>query len=636
MDTRSVDLAVQEMLEVALQNKIETAWDRLNFQQPQCGFGELGLCCRNCTQGPCRIDPFGDGPRKGVCGADADTLVARNLARSIVAGTASHSGHSKHLAHVLKKWADGKAPDYPVKDERKLLAVAQRHGIEVEGKEIKEIARSVAEVALEDFSERNTPIGFANRTVTKNRAELWNKFGVNPVGIDSIIAEMMHRTTLGVDADANNLLLGSIAAGIADYAGCRMGTDLSDILFGTPAPVISEMNMAVLDPKQVNVALHGHNPVLSDLLVQVSREMREEAKMAGATGINLVGICCTGSEVLMRHGVPSCTHSVSQELPILTGVLDAMVVDYQCVYPSIATLAGCYSTKVITTMSMAKIPGAIHIEIHEEGAWAKGKEILRLAIEAFKERAGRLYQIPRYKEKVVAGFSKEAIVAALAKLNQEEPLQPLIDNIVNGNIQGICLFAGCNNVKVRQDENYIIMAKELAKRNVLLLATGCGAGSLGRLGFMNGEATKAYAGDGMKDVLSAIGEANGLEGPLPPVLHLGSCVDNSRAVDIAVAIAEKLGVDTDMLPVVASAPEYKTEKAFSIGTYAVALGLPTHLGMVPPVAGSKQVVKTLTKDIREITGGYFIVETNPSEAAKKLFLAIQERRAGLGLLTRLW
>lgn len=629
---KSICPASSEMLVRAEREEITTVWDRYQAQLPQCGFGELGTCCRNCLQGPCRIDPFEEGPQEGVCGATADTIVARNLGRAIAAGTAAHSGHAKHLAHTLLKASQGKAPDYPIRDEGKLKAVATRIGIRTEGVETEEIASAVAESALAEFSEKESPSVWAATTVTQGMVETFVKLGVVPTGIDSAISEVMHRTSYGVDADAVNLLLGGIKCALADYAGCHLATDLSDILFGTPQAVVSRANLGTLKADAVNIAVHGHNPVLSDIITQVAPGLEEEAKAVGAAeGINLVGICCTGNEVLMRHGIPLATSSVSQELAIITGALDAMVVDYQCVMPALANVAECFHTKLITTMPIAKIPGATHGEFSEERAREKALEILRLGIEAFKDRDPARVSIPAYESPVVAGFSTEAIVGALSLVNKEDPLKPLIDNIVNGNIQGVALFAGCNNVKVPQDENFITLAKELAKNNVLLLATGCGAGAFARHGLLTPDATQEYAGDGLKAVLTAVGEAAGLEGPLPLILHMGSCVDNSRAVDVAVAIANKLGVDLNKLPVVASAPEAATEKAIAIGTWAVAAGLPTHVGVVPPVLGSPAVAKVLTETAKDLFGGYFIVETDPLAAAGKLMGAITERRKALGI-----
>lgn len=627
----SLDPAVCEMVEKAKRLGVETVWDRYQAMLPQCGFGDTGLCCRHCLQGPCRIDPLGNGPKLGICGATADVFVARGLDRAIAAGTASHSGHARHLAHTLKLVAEGKAPDYSIKDPAKLRAVAQRLGVATEGRDDREIARDVCRIALADFAEQETGVAWANTTLTKKRVEHLNELNAMPKGIDYEISDIMHRTSYGVDADPVSLLVAGMRCAIGDLAGSYMGTDISDILFGTPVPVVTEANMGVLKADAVNVAVHGHNPVLSDIIVTVAQEMQDEARAAGASGINVVGICCTGNEVLMRHGIPPCTHSVSQEMAMLTGALDAMVVDYQCVMPSVATVAECMGTLLVTTTDMAKIPGATHVAFKEETAGEDARKILRMAIENFTKRKGKPVDIPQYKEKVVAGFSVEAIIAALSKLDAEDPLKPLIDNIVAGNIRGVVLFAGCNNVKIQQDKGFVTICRRLLKENVLVIATGCGAGALMRHGFMDPANVDELCGDGLKAVLYAIGEANGLGGPLPPTIHIGSCVDNSRAVRLATALADRLGVDVDKLPVVASAAEAVAEKAVSIGTYAVTIGLPVHVGVMLPVLGGPTVTKVLTDKVKDLTGGYFIVELEPDKAAEKILAAIDERRKGLGL-----
>jgi carbon-monoxide dehydrogenase catalytic subunit len=318
-------------------------------------------------------------------------------------------------------------------------------------------------------------------------------------------------------------------------------------------------------------------------------------------------------------------------MAIMTGALDAMVVDYQCIMPSVVNVAECMGTTIITTMDICKISGATHISFSEETASEKAKEAINVAIKNFSRRINKPVDIPDIKTPVVTGFSVEAIVAALSKLDAQDPLKPLIDNIKAGNIRGVCLFAGCNNVKVPQDRNFTLMARKLLKENVLVVATGCGAGALMRHGFMDPANVDELCGAGLKAVLTAIGEANDLGGPLPPVLHMGSCVDNSRAVALAVAVANYLGVDTDKLPVVASAAEAVSEKAVSIGAYAVAAGLPTHVGVMLPVLGSPLVTQVLTEKVKDLTGGYFIVDLDPESAADKLLAAIDARRAGLGL-----
>ncbi|HWQ77686.1 MAG TPA: anaerobic carbon-monoxide dehydrogenase catalytic subunit [Anaerovoracaceae bacterium] len=630
----SADRAAAHMLPLAKKAKVETVWDRFEKQQPQCGFGTLGVCCRICWQGPCRIDPFGEGPSKGICGADADTIVARNLIRGIAGGTAAHSDHGKHIALTLREISRGHAQGYSIKDEGKLRRIAEKLGIATEGKEIPQIAGEVADITLEDFcrSDESIHCSWFDKTLPQARVDRLEKLGVIPGNINASIAEVMARTHIGTDADPVNLLLGGIKCALGDYVGMALGTELSDAIFGTPAPVKSRANLGVIKESAVNIAVHGHNPLLSELVCDAAAELDGEAKKAGAKdGINVVGVCCTGNEVLMRRGIPLATNFLSQELVMVTGALDAMVVDVQCIMPSLSTVKDCFHTELITTMPTAKIPGATHVEFSTETAVESAKKIVRLAIEAYKKRNPAKINLVDITETAYAGFSAEAIVGALSALDGEDPLKPLLDNIVNGNIRGVALFAGCNNPNVVQDSAFITIAEELAKNNVLLLATGCGAGAFAKAGLLTPEATETYAGATLKAVLTAVGQAAGLSGPLPLILHMGSCVDNTRAVAVATALANKIGVDLDQLPVVASAPECMSEKAMAIGTWAVTLGLPTHLGVIPQVLGSPVVTKVLTDSVKDLTGGYFIVETDPQAAARKLLDAIEQRRAGLGI-----
>lgn len=630
----SIDRAVQELLPDVEKNNIQTVWDRYKAQLPQCGFGKLGVCCRICWKGPCRIDPFGNGPQRGVCGADAHTIVARNLIRGIAAGAASHSDHGRHITLAMLEVGEGHAGAYKIKDEAKLHQIAKRLGIITKEKSVQEIAKEVATVTLEDFSRQNAkvPCRWAETTMTKERAEKLTNLGVMPHNIDAAVAEIMSRTHVGCDADPVNILLGGLKGALSDYTGMYLSTELSDAMFGTPQPTVTSANLGVIKENAINIAVHGHNPLLSEIVCDAAVLMNDAAKRAGAAeGFNIVGICCTGNEVMVRHGVPLATNYLSQEMPILTGALDAMVVDVQCIMPSLGTIKECFHTELITTMPTTKIPGATHVEFTEETAMDSAKKILELAIEAYQRRDPQRINIPQFKETAVVGFSAEAVIAALSKLNAKDPLQPLLDNIVNGNIQGICLFAGCNSTDTLQDHSFVEIAKRLAANNVLLLATGCGAGAFSKHGLMTQEATLKYAGEGLKAVLTAIGEANGLNGPLPLVLHMGSCVDNTRAVSVAVAVAQKLGVDLDKLPVVASAPEAMSEKAVAIGSWAVSLGLTTHLGTIPQVTGSQVVTEILTDKLKDITGGYFLVETNPEKAAEKLLSVISEKRKGLNI-----
>lgn len=635
LDTqKTINVGERNLIKVAKKDNVEVVWDRFEAMQPQCGFGQTGLCCRFCWKGPCRIDPLGNGPKVGICGATADVIVARQLIRMQAAGAASHSEHGRHIALTLLEVGEGNAPSYRIKDKEKLLDIAKLLDIPTKGKDIIQVAKEVALKTLEDYSRQDAkhPCDWAVKTLPEKRVDSLVNNGIMPHNIDAVVAGVLARTHVGCDSDADNIILGGLKSAMADYTGMALSTNLSDVLFGTPSPVVTKASLGVIREDAINIAVHGHNPLLSEIICDMAVEMNQKAIAAGAPkGINIMGICCTGNEVMMRRGIPLATNYLSQELAIVTGALEAMVVDVQCIMPAIQKVGESYHTEIITTMPDNKITGATHVEFDEHTAKQSAEKIINLAIDAYAKRDKKRINIPEQSVTAIAGFSAEAVVDALSKLDKEDPLKPLVDNIVNGNIQGIVLFAGCNSTQVTQDSGYVTLAKELAKKNVLLLATGCGAGALSKNGLMTQEATNEYAGDGLKSVLTAVGEAAGLEGPLPLVLHMGSCVDNSRAIALATAVANKLGVDFSDLPIVASAPEAMSEKAVSIASWGVALGFPTHLGTVPQIKGSKYVTELLTEGVKDITGGYFIAETDQDIASEKIFEAIQERRKGLGI-----
>ncbi|AFQ43757.1 anaerobic carbon-monoxide dehydrogenase catalytic subunit [Desulfosporosinus meridiei] len=629
---KSIDPAALELLPKAALDGVETVWDRYEAQQPQCGFGSLGVCCRHCVQGPCRIDPFGNGPKAGICGASADVIVTRNLLRQVAGGAAAHVDHAYEAVEALELAAKGNI-NYSIADETKLQQIARGLGLEVSDKNKADLALEVVEAAYADLANHGSkPVQWLMVNAPKERIAVWQSLGILPRNPDREIREAMHQTTMGMDADPVNLVLSTAKQGLVDgYSGLKLATDMQDILFGTPTPVVTEANLGVLKEDCVNLIVHGHVPLLSEKIVFWAGKLQEEAILAGAKGIQVSGVCCSGNEVLMRNRIPLAANYLAQELAIITGAIDAMVVDVQCIMPSLAKVASCYHTELITTMPIVKIPGATHVPFTLEGADDTAQVIVRKAITAYGRRNSKKIHIPNYKQKIVAGFSVEAIVSALSAVNPNQPLKPLVDNIVNGNIFGVVATVGCNNVKATQDIVHVELVKELVRNNVLVVATGCSAHALAKAGFMNSEGTETYAGEGLKAVLTAIGQAAGLGTPLPPVLHMGSCVDNSRIGDLVTALAGYLNVDSASLPVAASAPEPQHEKALSIGTWAVTMGLTTHLGVVPPVLGSKAVTELLTNGLSDVIGGKFYVETDPLKAAQGLLEDIRSKRQKLGL-----
>jgi carbon-monoxide dehydrogenase catalytic subunit len=608
---RSIDPASQDMLDVCQRAGLETAWDRYEKQQPQCGFGELGLCCRNCNMGPCRIDPFGEGAVKGVCGATADIIVARNLLRSIAAGAAAHSDHARDVAHTFKEVVSGRASSYSIKDPEKMERLKKEYGVDSEV--------ALADSIMAEFGKQDGPIQFTRRAPAK-RLELWKKLGIEPRGIDREIVECMHRTHMGVDNDYVNLILHGLRTSLADgWGGSMIATELQDVLFGTPKPTFSEANLGVLEPNKVNVIVHGHEPLLSEMIVAAASdpEMVELAKKQGALGINVAGMCCTGNEVLMRHGVPVAGNFLQQELAVATGAVDAMVVDVQCVMPALGALAGCFHTLFISTSPKAKFPGAVHMEFHEETALETAKAIVSEAVKNYKNRNASKIHIPKEKSKCMVGFSVETIVGALGGT-----LDPLLGAIKSGAIRGIGAVVGCNNPKVVHDYGHVNLVKELIKNDVLVVNTGCNAQACAKAGLLLPEAAE-MAGEGLKGVCKALG--------IPPVLHMGSCVDISRILVAAAAIANALGVDISDLPAAGAAPEWMSEKAVAIGAYVIGSGVFTVLGTVPPVLGSAAVAGLLTSGAKDVIGATFAVEPDPFKAASLMIEHIDSQRKKLGL-----
>ena len=625
MIKRSVDQAVENLLKKAQEDGVETAWDRLAAQLPQCGFGELGICCKNCAMGPCRIDPFEEGAEKGVCGATAETIAARNFLRMIAAGAASHSDHGRGVAELFLAVAKNEASGYQIKDEKKLLQLAGDFGIKTEGKKKEEIAREVGEIALAQFGQQKGELAFIKKAPAK-RQEIWRQLGIVPRGIDREITETMHRTHIGVDQDYQNLLLQGSRCALGDgWGGSMIATELQDVLFGTPVPVRSQVNLGVLKEDEVNIIVHGHEPLLSEMIVVAAadKEMLQLAKIKGAKGINIAGICCTANEILMRHGIPVAGNMLQQETALITGAVEVMVVDVQCIMQSLPVIAQCYHTKIITTSPKAKIPGAIHLNFDEHNALNSAKEIVRRGIENFSNRTKNV-SIPHEKTDLIAGFSYETINYLLGGAFRGS-FRPLNDNIINGRIRGVAGVVGCNNPKVTLDESHLAMVKELIKNDVVVLQTGCSAIACAKAGLLLPEAAAEYAGAGLAEVCETVG--------IPPVLHMGSCVDNSRILIAASEMvrAGGLGEDLSDLPVAGAAPEWMSEKAIAIGQYFVASGVFTVFGVTWPTFGSEKLTRLLFEEMESTLKGKWAFEPDPIKAAQLMIKHIDKKRKALGI-----
>jgi len=607
----------QLLLKKAERDRIETVWDRHEAQQPHCGYCEMGLSCRICAMGPCRIDPFGEGPQRGVCGADADIIVARNLGRMVAAGAAAHSDHGRDLVEVLAAVAEGKAPGYAVRDVEKLKRLAAEYGVSADGKSAEKIAGELAYAMQEDYGTRLQGLTLMSRAPRKRR-EIWEKLGIAPRGIDRETSEMMHRTHMGVDNGWQSILLHALRNALSDgWGGSMIATEVSDILYGVPTPKPTAANVGVLKEDQVNIVVHGHNPVVSEMILLAVQdpETIRLAEKQGAKGINLAGLCCTGNELLMRHGIPIAGNHLTTELVLSTGAVEMMIVDYQCIMPSLGQVASCYHTRMISTSDKARFPGMEHREFHPDNAARKAVELVKEAVENFGRR-GEVY-LPVQPVDAVGGFSVEAILDALGGTPD-----PLIEAIKAGKVRGAAGVVGCNNPKIKQDYGHVTLTRRLIENDVLVVDTGCAAVANAKAGFKVADAIR-YAGPGLKEVCGSLG--------IPPVLHMGSCVDNVRILVLAAALADALGTDISDLPLAGSAPEWYSEKAVSIGAYFVASGVYTVLGPMPPITGSMNVVKLLTQGLEDSLGAAFAVEPDPEKAARLILDRIEGKRKALGL-----
>lgn len=626
-EEQSADPAAQAMLIRADELGISTAFSRADDMAP-CNIGSAGMCCKLCGMGPCRLTKDG---QTGVCGATIDTIQARNFLRAIAAGAAAHSDHGRGMAVTLKAVAKGQAEGYYLRDVAKLRSVASLNNIPIEGRSPEEIANELADLYLAQFGQQDGEIAPTSRANQK-RQKLWYDLGVMPRGIDREIVEALHRTHIGDDQDPEHILQHAVRVAISDgWGGSLIATDITDILFGTPAPLLGRANLGVLKEDMVNVVVHGHEPTLSQMIVAASQdpEIIEYAKKAGANGINISGICCTANEILMRQGIPAAGNFLHQELAILTGSVEAMVVDVQCVMQALVSLAENFHTHVITTSPKVKIKGAMHIEFNEHKALTIAKDILKASIDNYKNRGKT--QIPDVQEQLIPGFSHEYINYMLGG-SYRASFRPLNDAIMSGRIRGVAAIVGCNNPRSQQDYLHTHVTKELLKQDVLVVETGCGAIASAKLGLLLGEAGLDQVGPGLREICETVG--------IPPVLHMGSCVDNSRILTVLTQMADEggLGDDVDQIPAVGLAPEWMSEKALSIGTYCVASGAYVIFGGSSPISGmpdrvsdSDVVLKYISEGWEKLYGGKMEFISDTEEMIKRTLEHIDNKRAALGL-----
>ena len=621
-----MEAATERLLETGRQVGADSWQQRVKNQTPHCKFGEEGTCCRICTMGPCRITP--KAPR-GICGCDVHGIVARNFRRFTAGGSATHSDHGREICHTLYNTKEG--GNYTVKDPEKLKRIAHEWGIETEGKDIYDLAHEVAETGLMEYGK---PFGVQRflKRAPEHTQELWHKAEIEPRAIDREVSQSLHMTHMGCSSLPEALIRQALRAGLSDgWGGSMMGTEFSDVLFGTPKPVDTTANIGVMEKDMVNIIVHGHDPSLSEMIVFYANdpEMIALAKSVGAKGINIAGVCCTSNEVAMRHGIPMAGNFLNQENVVLTGACEAIVVDVQCIFPALGPLSKCFHTKFITTSPIAQMPDSEFIRFSSENAGENAKKIVRTAIENFKNRDPAMVNIPQLKTKATVGYSVEAIKSCLDGVTNSHvdvtgTTKPLVDVVKAGVLRGAVAMVGCNNPKVRPDTAHIELMKKLIKNDIILIVSGCSAQAAAKAGLMD-KAAKELCGEGLKRVCELV--------DIPPVLHMGSCVDISRMMILASDIAKDWGINISQVPVVGCAPEWMSEKAVSIGNYVVATGIDTFLGVDPYTKGSAEVTALLQGEhgIKDWVEANFTVETDIEKLGDRMIEAIEAKRAALGI-----
>ena len=537
------EAATARLLETGAKVGADTWQARVKNQTPHCKFGEEGICCRICTMGPCRITK--KAPR-GICGCDVHGIVGRNYLKFTAGGASAHSDHGREICHTLYETsADG---CYKVKDPEKLIRIAKEWDIETEGKDIYDLAH---EVALTGLNEYGKPFGTQKflKRAPESQQKLWEENELAPYAIDREVSRSLHMTHMGCSSKPEALVKQAIRCGLGDgWGGSMMGTEFSDILFGTPKPIETEANLGVMVEENVNIVVHGHDPSLSEMICEVadSPEMIAYAKEMGAKGITISGVCCTSNEVAMRRGIPMAGNFLQQENVVLTGACEAIVVDVQCIFPALGPLSKCFHTKFITTSPIAQMPDSEFIRFDAHTALEKATEIVKVAIENFKNRKPELVHIPQIKQKATVGYSTEAIVKALdgvtnSQVDETGTTKPLLQCITSGVLRGAVAMVGCNNPKVRPDLAHIELMKKMLANDIIVIASGCSAQAAAKAGLMDKRA-KDVCGDGLKRVCELA--------DIPPVLHMGSCVDISRMLVLAATLAKDAGLHISQLPVV--------------------------------------------------------------------------------------
>src|SRR3990170_4702858 len=585
MEPVSAHTSIIKMHSILRKDNVTNSFDRSDAQGKRCSFCEQGISCQLCSNGPCRIKP---GAERGVCGIDADAMAMRNMMFLNTMGTATYTYHAKTVAKTLKATALGKTP-FQIKDEAKLRALAGKFGIKTD-KSTKELALAVADTMMaginaDSDSELSNVLAFA----PKQRIEVWRKLGILPGGPMNEVMDAVSSTMTNMDGDYVSLAKKALRLGISCIYGSQIPLEMGqDILFGTPVPHAVNVDLGIIDPSYVNVVANGHEPFIGAALIKLAHEAKnqETAKKAGAKGLRIIGSIETGQELVQRYQIDDVFvgltgNWLSIEPALATGGIDVFAMDMNCSPPAIGAYQEKYNTSLISVSKLVNIPGMKGQIIYKPNeVTAQAQKLIDIAFENFKKRKGKTTNPSGKKQNAVIGFSTEACLGALGGT-----LDPLLDVIKKGTLKGVVALVSCTTLRDGgQDINTLKMARELIKRDILVISAGCGNAAL-QVGGLTTLEAKQEAGPGLKAVCELL--------KIPPVLSFGTCTDTGRIVSLVTAVADALGVDPSALPVAVTAPEYMEQKATIDAIFALAFGLYTHVAPLPPVAGAPRLVKLL-------------------------------------------
>ncbi|RKD29543.1 anaerobic carbon-monoxide dehydrogenase catalytic subunit [Thermohalobacter berrensis] len=602
---------------------VETSFNRVEKQRNKCGFGMQGVCCRLCANGPCRITP--KSPR-GVCGATADTIVARNFLRSVAAGSACYLHIVETTAKNLKSVGEKREK---IKGIDTLNQLAKLFGIEAE--DIYDKAVKVADMVLNDlYKPRDEKMTLVEKVAYKPRFERWKELNILPGGAKSEVFDALVKTSTNLNSDPVDMLMHCLNIGISTgLYGLTLTNLLNDIMLGEPVIRKDSVGFKVVDEGYINIMVTGHqHSIISHLQERlIDEDVKKRAESVGAKGFKIVGCTCVGQDLQLRgehyQEVFSghAGNNFTSESLLSTGAIDLLLSEFNCTIPGLEIVADKYMVDMVCLDDVAKKVNAEYKKFSMDKKEEISEYIINKALESYKNRRDKVeVDIPKDhgNDETITGVSEKSLKSFLGG-----SWKPLIDLIAEGKIKGVAGVVGCSNLTAKGHDVFTVeLTKELIKRDIIVLSAGCSSGGLENVGLMTPEAAK-YAGENLRAVCQKLG--------IPPVLNFGPCLAIGRLEIVAAELAEALNIDIPQLPLVLSAPQWLEEQALADGAFGLALGLPLHLAIPPFITGSKVVTEVLTEKLTDITGGKLILEDNVKKAADKLEEIVIERRKDLGL-----